>query len=145
MREETVTIILMNWLKREQWKILSFDYPGSGTGIRFHKNGTHDKNKDTIIPDIIAVKGNTALFFENKERFHLKDFEKQYSNIREQLFSNDVSRLLEQYTIERYFWGIGLPDDQYTRNVTKHEWMVDFVVTVESEELIHVRKGLPED
>lgn len=27
------------------------------------------------------------------------------------------------------------------RNVTEHEWMVDFVITVESEKLVHIKKN----
>lgn len=63
MREEEVTMILVKCLKKRGWKILSFDYPGSGTGFRLHKNGTNYKNKDTIVPDIIAVKGGRSLVF----------------------------------------------------------------------------------
>lgn len=54
---------------------------------------------------------------------------------------DDVKQLLEKYNIEKYLWGIGLPSDSYNRNVIEHEWMVDFVIAVESEKLVHIKKN----
>ena len=131
MREEDVTLLLISWLKKENWNIIAFDYPGSGTGIRLHKNGTNFKNKDTIVPDIIAVKENKALFFENKDHFYKKDFEKQNSNIVENLFSDDVEALLEPYNVEVIKWGLGIPSNKYSTSVINHMHMVDFLYTVD--------------
>lgn len=64
MWEENVTLSLINWLKDSGWDVIAFDYPGSGTGIRLHKNGTRYKNKDTIVPDIIAVRNSIAVFWK---------------------------------------------------------------------------------
>jgi hypothetical protein len=140
MREENVTMYIIAWLKQSDWKIVAFDYPGSGTGIRLHKNGTHYKNKDTIVPDIIAVKDGIALFFENKDHFYKKDFEKQYSNINEKLFSDDVNKILKPYKISNIKWGIGIPETKYSKNVNKHEYMVDFLYTVEENGGINQKK-----
>lgn len=140
MSEETVTMTLVEWLKSKSWKVIAFDYPGSGTGVRLHKNGTRYKNKDTSIPDIIAVKEGVALFFENKDHFCYKDFQKQYSNINEGLYSDDVKTLLRPYGVHRVLWGIGIPESKYTENVKKKEGMVDFLLTVEVTLEVNERK-----
>lgn len=140
MREEEVTMILVKCLKKRGWKILSFDYPGSGTGFRLHKNGTNYKNKDTIVPDIIAVKGGEALFFENKDHFCKRDFEKQYNNIVVNSYSDDVDTLLRPYMITKCRWGIGIPDDKYKKGAIDNLWMVDFLYTVVDENNIIIKK-----
>lgn len=131
MSEEEVTMSLIKWLKNEGWKIIAFDYPGSGTGVRLHKNGTRYRNKNTIVPDIIAVKNDTAIFFENKDRFYKKDFEKQYSNIVNNEYSNGVNTLLEPYLIQTIMWGIGIPDDKFRKGAKDSLYMVDFLYTVD--------------
>lgn len=141
MREENVTMILIEWLKKKKWTIVAFDYPGSGTGVRLHKNGTRFKNKDTIVPDIIAVRDGIALFFENKDHFYKKDFEKQSSNITENLFSDDVEELLKPFDIKTIKWGIGIPENKYSNSVNKHEYMVDFLYTVEEEGTVNIKKN----
>jgi len=140
MREEDVTILLLEWLKNDNWKILAFDYPGSGTGIRLHKNGKRYKNKDTIVPDIIAVRGDIALFFENKDRFYKKDFEKQYRNITDNVFSDDVDELLRPYGISEIKWGIGIPESKYTDTVISHDYMIDFLYTVDEKGIVNIKK-----
>ncbi len=67
MREEKVTIHILNWLEANEWKIICYDFPQSGTGILIHPNIKETKttkNKGGVIPDIIAVKMETAVFFE---------------------------------------------------------------------------------
>lgn len=140
MREENVTMFLLKWLKNDEWIIVAFDYPGSGTGVRLHKNGSRFRNKDTIVPDIIAVKNGKALFFENKDHFYKKDFDKQYSNIIDGFFSDDVNEVLRPYNVENIKWGIGMPDSKYSKNVEKYEYMVDFLVTVEEEGNVIIKK-----
>ena len=53
MREEKVTISILKWLKKNDWKIISYDFPQSGTGLLIHPNSTigrTSKNKGGIIP-----------------------------------------------------------------------------------------------
>lgn len=78
MREERVTINILNWLEENGWQIVCYDFPQSGTGILLHSNGDNrtEKNKGGIISDIIVVKKDIALFFENKDRFYQPDFDK---------------------------------------------------------------------
>lgn len=139
MSEEEVTMSLIEYLKAEGWYIVSFDYPGSGTGKRLHKNGTRHKNKDTIVPDIIAVKENVAMLFENKNRFYKPDFEKQHSNIVDNLYSDDVENLLKPYSVDVCLWGIGIPNEKYRKSSIDNLWMVDFLWTVMEDKTI-IRK-----
>ena len=81
MQEEQVTKSILKWLIENGWNIVCFDFPQSGTGHFLHPNGTNHKNKDSINPDIVAVKGNTCLFFENKARFYYPDYQKQHELI----------------------------------------------------------------
>lgn len=64
MREEQVTKFILKWLLDTNWEIVCFDFPQSGTGHFLHPNGSTDKNKDTINPDIVAVKDKYCLFLK---------------------------------------------------------------------------------
>ena len=73
MREEKVTITMLKWLQSNDWQIVCFDFPQSGTGVSLHPNQNireKTKNKGAIIPDIIANKNAKSLFFSigNVER-----------------------------------------------------------------------------
>ena len=64
MSEEEVTKNILKYLKNNNWNIYSYDFPQSGTGIMIKKNNEkNNKNKNSIIPDIIAIKNNTYVFF----------------------------------------------------------------------------------
>jgi hypothetical protein len=79
LTEEQITKSILIWLEINGWKIICFDFPQSGTGFVLHPNPDVrelTKNKGAIIPDIVAFKDKTAIFFENKDRFVLADFEK---------------------------------------------------------------------
>ena len=84
---------------------------------------------------------NVAMFFENKDLFYKKDFEKQYSNITENLFSDDVNELLCPYNITAIKWGIGIPETKYSSNVCKYEYMIDFLYTVDEDGNVYVKKN----
>jgi hypothetical protein len=130
MTEERVTISILNWLKEKDWEIVAFDFPQSGTGKVLHKNGSTNKNQDTIIPDIIAVKGGVSLFFENKNKYYYKDFEKLNQLREDNQYTQDINSLLEEYHISRIYYGIGFPEVIYTQRVKKIESMVDFIIGV---------------
>ena len=55
MNEEFVTKSIIYYLKSNGWNIFSFDYPQSGTGYLIHPNSRFHKNKEAVIPDIIAL------------------------------------------------------------------------------------------
>ena len=63
MTEETVTKLLLEWLMNNGWEIICFDFPQSGTGRLLHPNGSTEKNKNAINPDIVAVRNGTCVFF----------------------------------------------------------------------------------
>lgn len=70
MTEEQVTKALLRYLTDNGWHIVCFDFPQSGTGRVLHPDSTDgQKNKDSIIPDIVAVKNNILLFFETRTGF----------------------------------------------------------------------------
>lgn len=112
MREERVTINILNWLEENGWQIVCYDFPQSGTGILLHPNGDNrtEKNKGGIIPDIIAVKDNIALFFENKDRFYQNDFDKLFEIKTENNFSDSLNQLLRGFSVSKIVYGIGIPD-----------------------------------
>lgn len=112
MREERVTINILNWLEENDWKIVCYDFPQSGTGTLLHPNGKNrtEKNKGGIIPDIIAVKNNIALFFENKDRFYQPDFDKLFEIKTENNFSDSLNQLLSGFSISKIVYGIAIPE-----------------------------------
>ena len=77
MREEQVTKAMLKWLMDRNWAIVCFDFPQSGTGKVLHPNDAGEKNKKSIIPDIVAVQNGVCIFVENKDRFYFPDYEKQ--------------------------------------------------------------------
>ncbi len=131
MREEQVTKYILNWLISYNWDIVCFDFPQSGTGHFLHPNGTSHKNKDSINPDIVAIKQGSVLFFENKDRFFLPDFIKQNKLIKHNNYTDAISDLLLGHFVTSIFYGIGLPKIKYTEKVISKQQLVDFIVGVE--------------
>lgn len=136
MTEEKLTKTILAWLEKTGWEIIAFDFPQSGTGIMLHPTiaGRVHKNSETIIPDIIASKGEKGIIFENKNRFVASDFEKVYQAKSGGLFVHALTKLLENIPPENMFWGIGLP---FSINALKKANTVliklDFVVFVEDD------------
>lgn len=104
MTEEQVTKALLQYLTDNGWHIVCFDFPQSGTGRILHPNNANgEKNKDSIIPDIVAVKNNVSLFFENKDRFYFPDYIKINEMIVNNQYTNAIDKLLSDYKIESIF------------------------------------------
>lgn len=131
MREEQVTKHLLRWLLNNHWDIVCFDFPQSGTGRFLHPNKSDEKNKGAINPDIVAVKEDVCVFFENKDRYYHPDFEKVNDLIVESSYSDDINKLLAAYRINYYYYGIGLPEKKYSTNAKKDSELVDFVVGIQ--------------
>ena len=138
MREEQVTKSILKWLLNNQQKIVCFDFPQSGTGRFLHPNGSTEKNKDTINPDIVAVKGTDCVFFENKDRFYYQDYEKQNRLIVDNQYTNDIGALLSQYTVDHTYYGIGLPTEKHDKRSIAAEHLVDFIIGVNADNSISV-------
>ena len=146
MREETVTKGILHWLTENDWLIICYDFPQSGTGVLLHLNNTNrtDKNKGGIIPDIIAVKNDIALFFENKDRFYEPDFNK-LSEIKTQLnYSEALNDLLSGFEIENIYYGIGLPTiKKEIKKSELHLDKIDFLISIDENNkvIVHFEKN----
>ena len=141
MREERVTINILNWLEDNNWRIVCYDFPQSGTGTLLHPNGDNrtEKNKGGIIPDIIAVKDNIALFFENKDRFYQPDFDKLLEIKSENNFSDSLNQLLSEFGINKIVYGIGIPEVKKHIEKSKTQLdKVDFLITTNDNKTVEV-------
>ena len=131
MREEQVTKAILKWLIGHQWSIVCYDFPQSGTGHFLHPNGSTDKNKDTINPDIVAVKDNICLFFEDKDRYYFPDYEKQNKLINDNNYTDAISSLLRDYPVSVIYYGIWFPKSKYSGDAINNQALVDFIVGVD--------------
>jgi len=141
MREERVTINILNWLEENGWQIVCYDFPQSGTGILLHPNGDNrtEKNKGGIIPDIIAVKNDIALFFENKDRFYQPDFDKLFEIKTKNNFSDSLSQLLSGFSISKMVYGIGIPEEKKHLDKSKTQLdKIDFLITTDDNKNVKV-------
>lgn len=141
MREENVTKNILKWLQKNNWRIICFDFPQSGTGFLLHLNNDNrtEKNKGGIIPDIIAVKNGIALFFENKDRFYQPDFDKLFEIKTELNYSESLDLLLSDHDITSIVYGIGISEiekeiEKCSLNLEK----IDFLVSTNMESKITI-------
>ncbi|MBR2176405.1 MAG: hypothetical protein IJ861_05635 [Clostridia bacterium] len=139
MREEDVTKAIIHWLTKNRWKIVCFDFPQSGTGIFLHPNNEGaEKNKNSINPDIVAVRDSICVFFENKDRFYYPDYEKINRLIVNNNYSNAIDKLLSAYSIDNIYYGIGLPIEKHKRKSQQSTHVVDFIIGVSEDKDISV-------
>jgi len=139
--EEQATKAILDWLENNDWKIICFDFPQSGTGVSLHPNknlGT-TKNKGTIIPDIVAIKNEVVVFFENKDRFVFDDFIKVQNLRLNNDYSNSIKRLLADFTYSNILYGIGIVHSVNAEQKTKeHLDKIDFLVFYNNEKTIQI-------
>ncbi len=139
MTEEQVTKAILSWLIRRNWHIVSFDFPQSGTGRVLHSNNSDgEKNKGSIIPDIIAIKDQVCVFLENKDRYHFPDYQKVNNLIVDNQYTNSISALLYGYEIKNIYYGIGLPTTKHKDNSKGTADLTDFILGVETDKTIKV-------
>lgn len=139
MTEEMVTKAILNWLTKSDWEIVCFDFPQSGTGHFLHPNNSKsEKNRGAINPDIVAVKSNVCVFFENKNRFYLLDYEKQNALINGDEYSIAIEKLLSNYPVTEIYYGIGLPIIKHSNKSREAQHLVDFIIGVEENKDISV-------
>lgn len=139
MTEEQVTKAILQYLQNNGWHIVCFDFPQSGTGRVLHPNNADgEKNKDSIIPDIVAVKNDIVLFFENKDRFYLPDYKKVNELIVNNHFTSAIGNLLSEYNIENIYYGIGLPTEKHKGKSREFANLVDFIVGVSAKADIEI-------
>jgi len=122
VREENITKAIIFWLEENGWEIICYDFPQSGTGKVIHPNGGVGlKNKDSIIPDVVAIKKNIVIFCENKDRFFLSDFEKLQSIKLKNNYSNSITKLLLARQYSYIYYGVVLPINQKNRQNFKRQ------------------------
>lgn len=141
MTEEQITKVILNWLETSDWKIICFDFPQSGTGVSLHPNEElrETKNKGAIIPDIVAVKGKTVVFFENKDRFVLSDFEKVNELRTSTDYSNAIKKLLSGLNYSNIFYGVGLPlTDNVGAKTEENKSKIDFAIFVSADKSVSI-------
>ena len=142
LKEAKVTVNILNWLEQEGWEIICYDFPQSGTGIMLHPNnqeGSKSKNQDGIIPDIVAVKNGKVVFFENKDRFVLSDFEKIWEIKSLNKYSVSLGKLINSPDDFNIFYGIGIPQaDKYVGKSMNHLDKVDFIISTSEDGVICV-------
>lgn len=130
IREEDITKAIISWLEKNSWSIICFDFPQSGTGKVLHSNNRAGlKNKDSIIPDIVAIKSDIVVFFENKDRFFLSDFQKLENIKKENNYSDSLNQLLVSHKYVSIYFGVGLPITSKNRErINESKGMVDFII-----------------
>ena len=139
MSEEGVTKNILKYLKKNNWNIYSYDFPQSGTGIMIKKdNEKNNKNKDSIIQDIIDIKNNTCVFFENKDRIVISDFKKISGLIINNEYQNNIDKLLSNFEIKNYYYGIGLPDNIKFDKLNTLLDLTDFIILVDKSNNIEI-------
>lgn len=141
MTEEQVTKAILAFLIDNGWNIVAYDFPQSGSGKMLRPNDNiSEKNKGGLIPDIVAVKNGVCLFFENKDRVVISDFQKVSSLINDNQYTNDISALLAGHSVIKIFYGVGFPSDKWNKSAAANISLVDFIVGVTADkktELLH--------
>jgi hypothetical protein len=139
--EEQITKAILIWLETDGWEIICFDFPQSGTGVSFHPNQElrTTKNKGAFIPDIVAIKNGVVLFFENKDRFVLKDFLKVQELKNTTDYSASIVKFLIDFKYSKIFYGVGLAlTDKNEKNTKEHLDKVDFIIFFQPEATIKI-------
>lgn len=131
MEEEFITKAIMAFLKTRGYRIISFDFPQSGTGIMLHPDGPRDKNSG-IIPDIIASKGELMIVMENKPRYCRGDFHKLHDLKTGADFNQDLRKLQTECGATLLRVGVGIPNDEgVVKRAAKAAPLVDFIIAVD--------------
>lgn len=132
MNEEFITKSIISFLKNNGWNIFAFDFPQSGTGFLIHPNNRLEKNKDSLIPDIIANKKDICIIMENKSFFYHNDFLKLNELKNTSMYNNDLNRLLTRMKASKIKYGIGIPNKKDIINKSlNNSHLVDFIITVD--------------
>ena len=140
--EEQATKAILDWLEGNDWQIICFDFPQSGTGVSLHPNEElrTTKNKGAFIPDIVAIKNGIVIFFENKDRFVLDDFIKVQDLRNNNDYSNSIQRLLSKFEYSEIHYGVGLVHSDSTEQKTSsHLDKIDFVVFYHGNKTIKIQ------
>lgn len=134
MTEEQVTKVFLQWLIDTGWEILAYDFPQSGTGISFKKDDADsEKNKDSIIPDIICIKNGVCIFCENKNRYYYPDYQKVKELRIDNQYMKAINEFLQGYNVQAIYYGIGFPSSKFKSKAVDNKTMTDFILGVNDE------------
>ncbi len=139
--EEQATKAILEWLEENDWEIICFDFPQSGTGVSLHPNKElrTTKNKGAFIPDIVAIKNKTVVFFENKDRFVLDDFIKVQDLKNNNDYSTSIKRLLIKFEYSKILYGVGLVYSEHAEQKTnQHLDKIDFAIFYREDKTIKI-------
>lgn len=141
MKEEIVTKAILEFLRNKGYRIVSFDFPQSGTGLLLHPDTRKDKNEG-IKPDIIASKGNILIIMENKDRYWKQDFEKLHELKTSRSYEQSLNDLHTDCKTSILKVGIGIPENKTTvAKALEAKHLVDFIVVVDKNEKCKVMYG----
>ncbi len=141
LTEEQVTKAILFWLEINGWEIISFDFPQSGTGVTVHPNEElrTTKNKGSFIPDIVAIKDKTVVFFENKDRFVLDDFIKIQALKENNDYSTSIKKLLIGFEYSKIFYGVALAQNDNIKQKTQENLdKIDFAFFITQDRNISI-------
>ena len=143
MTEEQVTKFFLKILIENNWEIISYDFPQSGTGRLLHPDDNLEEDVPSINPDIVAYKDYVCLFFENKDRYYLDDFKKINILRTRNYYDCAIKKLLNGRKVNDFYFGIGLPSAKYKNSARINSFLVDFVFGVsESFDLVDLYNPL---
>lgn len=134
--EEFVSLNVRSWLKGLGWNILAFDFPQSGTGIVLHAKGSNSKNKDAILPDVVAhlEREDKGVLLEDKDRFFLGDFKKIERLRTTDDYQPSLSALFGGKLPKEMYYGIGIPNiTSQIANSSRHYSKIDFLLAVSAD------------
>ena len=137
MTEEMVTKAILGFLMGRGWKIVSFDYPQSGTGRALHPRGSCSKTGGVLIPDVVAIKEGIGIYLENKDHYCPDDFSKVASVLRTKDYAESFANVLgvDQETM---LGGIGLPESRCGSISEEDTKLVDFILKVREGGLVDI-------
>lgn len=142
MTEEKVTKAILGFLMGRGWRIISFDFPQSGTGRSLHPCGSASKNDGVLIPDVVAVKNGVSIYLENKDHFSPDDFAKVGRVLRTKIYADAFLKVLG-INQDTMLGGIGLPDACCELIREESKSVVDFVLKVSEEGSVSVFHKAP--
>ena len=137
MTEEMVTKGILGFLMNRGWKIVSFDYPQSGTGRALHPRECSSKTEGVLIPDVVAVKDGVSIYLENKDHYYHDDFVKVAIVMGKKDYAEAFANVLgvNQGTM---FGGVGLPESCCGSISEADKKLVDFILKVSEGGLVDV-------
>jgi hypothetical protein len=95
------------------------------------------------IPTLVYNNRNgTSLFFENKDRFVLSDFQKLHHIKTSGEYDTAIADLLNKYPTDIIYYGIGLPTAKLLeKKMSEHDYLIDFVIALNPTFEIEILKG----